>query len=107
MSGGKLKLEIYHIQQLDKKRQCLELLQIGSLDMAKVSVRVLENFAPKMKVLGLLSSMSMSRALSYENIPQVISTARLALSANPIVILLIINLLLLFVGFFKNMIPAY
>lgn len=53
LSGGKLKLEIYPSQQLGTERQCLELLQIGSLDMTKVSVGVLENFAPRMKVLGL------------------------------------------------------
>ena len=52
-SSGKLKLEIYPSQQLGTERECLELLQIGSLDMTKVSVGVLENFAPKMKVLGL------------------------------------------------------
>lgn len=52
-SGGKLQLEIYPSQQLGTERECLELLQIGSLDMTKVSVGVLENFAPKMKVLGL------------------------------------------------------
>lgn len=52
-SGGKLKLEIYPSQQLGTERECLELLQIGSLDMTKVSVGVLENFAPKMTVLGL------------------------------------------------------
>ena len=52
-SGGKLKLKIYPSQQLGTERECLELLQIGSLDMTKVSVGVLENFAPKMKVLGL------------------------------------------------------
>ena len=52
-SGGKSKLEIYPSQQLGTERECLELLQIGSLDMTKVSVGVLENFAPKMKVLGL------------------------------------------------------
>ncbi len=52
-SGGKLKLEIYPSQQLGTERECLELLQIGSMDMTKVSVGVLENFAPKMKVLGL------------------------------------------------------
>jgi len=52
-AGGKLKLEIYPSQQLGTERECLELLQIGSLDMTKVSVGVLENFAPKMKVLGL------------------------------------------------------
>lgn len=53
LSGGKLSLQIYPSQQLGTERQCLELLQIGSLDMTKVSVGVLENFAPKMKVLGL------------------------------------------------------
>ncbi|WP_298484504.1 TRAP transporter substrate-binding protein [uncultured Maribacter sp.] len=53
LSGGKMALEIYPSQQLGTERQCLELLQIGSLDMTKVSVGVLENFAPKMKVLGL------------------------------------------------------
>lgn len=53
ISGGKMKLEIYPSQQLGTERQCLELLQIGSLDMTKVSVGVLENFAPRMKVLGL------------------------------------------------------
>jgi tripartite ATP-independent transporter DctM subunit len=52
------------------------------------------------------ASMSMSWALSYENIPQEISTGLLALSDNPIVILLIINLLLLFVGIFMDMTPA-
>ena len=52
-SKGRLKLEIYPSQQLGTERECLELLQIGSLAMTKVSVGVLENFAPKMKVLGL------------------------------------------------------
>ncbi|MDT7829000.1 TRAP transporter large permease [Pricia sp. S334] len=52
------------------------------------------------------TSISMSWALSYENIPQDISTGLLALSDNPIVILLIINLLLLFVGIFMDMTPA-
>ncbi|MFI0430303.1 TRAP transporter substrate-binding protein [Mariniflexile sp. HMF6888] len=52
-SGGKMKLEIYPSQQLGSERECLELLQIGSLDMTKVSVGVMENFAPKMKVFGI------------------------------------------------------
>lgn len=52
-SGGKLTLEIYPSQQLGTERECLELLQIGSLGMTKVSSSVLENFAPNMKVLGL------------------------------------------------------
>lgn len=53
LSDGKFKLEIYPNSQLGTERQSLELLQIGSLDMTKVSVGVMENFAPKMKVLGL------------------------------------------------------
>ncbi len=53
ISDGKMKVEIYPSQQLGSERECLELLQIGSLDMTKVSVGVMENFAPKMKVLGL------------------------------------------------------
>ncbi len=53
LSKGQLRVEIYPSQQLGTERECLELLQIGSLDMTKVSVGVMENFAPKMKVLGL------------------------------------------------------
>ncbi|WP_394971093.1 TRAP transporter large permease [uncultured Croceitalea sp.] len=52
------------------------------------------------------ASMSMSWALSYEDIPQDISTALLTLSDNPIIILLLINLLLLIVGIFMDMTPA-
>lgn len=53
LSDGKLLLEIYPSQQLGNERQLMELLQIGSLDMTKVSAGVMENFAPKMKVLAL------------------------------------------------------
>ncbi|GAB5551333.1 MAG: TRAP transporter substrate-binding protein [Saprospiraceae bacterium] len=52
-SDGKLQIEIYPSQQLGTERQCLELLQIGSLAMTKVSAAVLENFAPNMQVLSL------------------------------------------------------
>ncbi len=53
ISDGKMALELYPSQQLGTERECLELLQIGSLDMTKVSAAVMENFAPKMKVLGI------------------------------------------------------
>lgn len=53
ISDGRLSIKIYPNQQLGSERECLELLQIGSLDMTKVSSGVMENFAPKMKVLGL------------------------------------------------------
>ena len=52
-SNGQLVIEIYPSQQLGTERQCLELLQIGSLAMTKVSAAVLENFAPKIEVLSL------------------------------------------------------
>lgn len=52
-SNGQLKLEIYPSSQLGSERQCLELLQIGSLGMTKVSAAVMENFSPDMKVFGL------------------------------------------------------
>lgn len=52
------------------------------------------------------ASMSMSWVMSFENIPQSISSSLLAISDNPIIILLIINLILLFVGIFMDMTPA-
>ncbi len=52
------------------------------------------------------ASMSMSWVMSYENIPQDISATLLSISDNKIIILLIINLLLLFVGVFMDMTPA-
>lgn len=52
------------------------------------------------------ASMSMSWVMSFENIPQSISDVLLGISNNKIVILLIINLILLFVGIFMDMTPA-
>lgn len=52
-SNGTMRIDIYPNQQLGSERECLELLQIGSLGMTKVSTGVLENFAPKLKVFGL------------------------------------------------------
>ena len=52
-SGGTMRLDIYPSQQLGSEREMLELLQIGSLGMTKVSSSVLENFAPQYQVLSL------------------------------------------------------
>ena len=52
-SGGTLRIDLYPSQQLGTERQCLELLQIGSLAMTKVSAAVLENFAPDIKLFSL------------------------------------------------------
>ena len=52
-SKGTLKVIIYPSGQLGAERECLELLQIGSLDITKVSAAVLENFIPEYKVLSI------------------------------------------------------
>ncbi|MEX1119431.1 MAG: TRAP transporter large permease [Terrimicrobiaceae bacterium] len=52
------------------------------------------------------ASQAMSWVLSYEQVPQMVSQAMLSLSANPLMVLLLINLLLLAVGVFMDMTPA-
>jgi len=52
-SEGKLQIDIYPSQQLGTQRQCLELLQIGSLGMTKISASVMENFSPLYTVFNL------------------------------------------------------
>ncbi len=53
LSGGKLEFTIYPSAQLGQERECIELLQIGSLAMTKSSAAVMEGFAPNFKVLSL------------------------------------------------------
>ncbi|APQ18136.1 TRAP transporter large permease [Maribacter hydrothermalis] len=77
------------------------------ITLPKLPQILLDSSATTAIVMLLIgSSMCMSWALSYENIPQDISSGLLSLSDNKIVILLIINLLLLFVGIFMDMTPA-
>lgn len=56
--------------------------------------------------LLIATSMAMSWIMSYENIPVVISETLIALSDNPFVILIIINVILLTVGIFMDITPA-
>ena len=53
LSKGKLTIEIYPSGQLGSEQQCVELVQIGSLAMTKVSAAVMESFTDDYKVLGL------------------------------------------------------
>lgn len=58
-------------------------------------------------VLILVStSIAMSWVMSYENIPQDLSSFLLSVSDNKIIILLMMNLILLFVGVFMDITPA-
>ena len=53
LSGGKMRIDIYPSSQLGSERELIELLQIGSLGMTKVSASPMESFVPEMKVFSL------------------------------------------------------
>jgi tripartite ATP-independent transporter DctM subunit len=73
-------------------------------EIPKILVDTSATTAIVMLLIG--TSMGMSWIMSYENIPQNVSSVLMALSDSRIVILLIINLLLLLVGTFMDMTPA-
>jgi tripartite ATP-independent transporter DctP family solute receptor len=52
-SNGKMRIDIYPSQQLGTERECVELLQIGSLGMTKVSASILEGFASSYTIFNL------------------------------------------------------
>ncbi len=52
-SGGRMSLSIYSGGQLGSERDTLELLQIGSLAMTKVSASPLEGFVPTLKLFSI------------------------------------------------------
>jgi tripartite ATP-independent transporter DctP family solute receptor len=53
LSADQLRVSLYPSEQLGSERECLELLQVGSLAMTKVSSSVLENFSPGFQVFGV------------------------------------------------------
>lgn len=53
LSEGKLDVAIYPSEQLGSEQQCVELVQLGSLAITKVSAAVMESFVEDYKVLGL------------------------------------------------------
>ena len=57
-------------------------------------------------MLLIAMSIAMSWVMSYENIPQEVTSALLSVSDNPIVVMILINLILLFIGIFMDMTPA-
>jgi len=57
-------------------------------------------------LLLVATSLALSWVMSYENLPQAITSGLLGISDNPIIILLLINLILLIVGIFMDMTPA-
>lgn len=52
-SGGRLLMDVYAGGQLGTERENVEMLQIGSLAITKVSAAILEGFAPSYAIFGL------------------------------------------------------
>lgn len=73
-------------------------------DLPDVILRSVKTTAIVLLLVG--TSIGLSWIMAYENIPQNVSAGLLSISNNPIVILLIINMILLFVGVFMDMTPA-
>ena len=77
------------------------------LTYEKISQILVGSFSTTAIVMLLIAcSMSMSWVMAYADIPQSVTTALLSISDNKIIILLLINLILLFVGIFMDMTPA-
>ncbi len=53
LSSDEMAIKIFPDAQLGTEREVLELLQIGSISMTKVSAATMSNFAPEYKVLGI------------------------------------------------------
>ncbi|PKQ65055.1 C4-dicarboxylate ABC transporter substrate-binding protein [Labilibaculum filiforme] len=53
ISDGQMSLEIYPSGQLGSEQQCVELIQLGSLAITKVSAAIMEGFTNNYQVLGL------------------------------------------------------
>ncbi len=69
-----------------------------------ILLRSAKTTAVVMLLIG--TSQAMSWALSFERVPQTAGEALLGLSQNPVIVLMIINVLLLVVGTFMDMTPA-
>jgi tripartite ATP-independent transporter DctM subunit len=78
--------------------------EISMADLGQILLKSAETTAIVMFLVA--TSMAMSWLLAYQNIPATVAEALVNLSDNPIVILLLINLVLLMVGIFMDMTPA-
>lgn len=78
--------------------------QVKVKDLPDILIQTVITTAIVMLLIG--TSMGMSWVMSFEKIPQGVSEALLAISNNKIVVLIIINMILLFVGIFMDMTPA-
>ena len=78
--------------------------QVSVKDLPNIILRSIKTTGIVMLLVA--ASIGLSWIMAYENIPQSVSSSLLSLSSNPIVILLLINVILLLVGVFMDMTPA-
>ena len=78
--------------------------ELSFKDIPSIFISSVETTAIVMLLIG--TSMSMSWIMAYENIPQDLTNLLLSVTDNKIIILLIINAILLFIGIFMDMTPA-
>jgi len=78
--------------------------QISVKDLPNIILRSIKTTGIVMLLVA--TSLGLSWIMAYENIPQNVSEGLIALSDNPFVILLLINVILLVVGVFMDMTPA-
>lgn len=78
--------------------------EIGISDLRPILVQAGQTISLVMLLIAM--SVAMSWVMSYENIPQDVTSALLSISDNPVVVMVLINLILLFVGIFMDMTPA-
>lgn len=78
--------------------------EIGLRDLPRIFLESAVTTTVVLLMIG--TSIAMSRAMAYGDIPFALSDYLLSLSDNPLVILLVINLALLVIGTFMDMTPA-
>lgn len=78
--------------------------EISFKDLPSILLDTIRTTSIVMLLVG--TSMALSWVMAYEDIPQSISASLLSVSDNPIVILILINLILLAVGIFMDITPA-
>ena len=78
--------------------------QVSVKDLPGIILRSIKTTGIVMLLVA--TSIGLSWIMAYQNIPQSVSNSLISLSNNPIVILLLINLILLLVGVFMDMTPA-
>ncbi|MEZ4700910.1 MAG: TRAP transporter large permease [Rhodothermales bacterium] len=78
--------------------------EISVSDLPKIFVDSAATTGIVMLLIG--TSIGMSWIMAFENIPQNVTASLVALTDNPVIILLIINMILLAVGTFMDMTPA-